>query len=216
MYPSFQPEGYRSLHENMAGYHPSSATEADSFHDRLNQMRSAEAYYPNEDEFQPLRLKGGQKTLLYVLWFFVFLGFIFCTTVLYYLFNRDSSALRNSCGGMWETLLVRMLFSFVSTVVLVIDYWYPMTWLSLLRGYTGATFFTLYFLVFAILQAFIVPKNLMEKSCHDTLVRVSPTDNNNLEILSWINLVVDWLFAVGLGSYYIIGWCVGCCGGRSS
>ena len=93
-------------------------------------------------------------------------------------------------------------------MILVFDYFYSLTWLEFLRGNIGSIFFITYFLVFSLIQAIIIPKALFDDKCHDALIQTSPSNNNTLEILAWINMIVDWLFSIGLISYYIIRSCL--------
>jgi hypothetical protein len=133
---------------------------------------------------------------------------IFSVLLLYILFSGNTSAVQKACGGMWELLLVRVIFSMVIGFIFGMDSWFKCHLLTFLREGWGAIFFLVYFMVFAISQVIIIPQAMIGNStCVDTLSNNSPTGTPLLGVLGWINLAIDWCFAILMGISIVISKC---------
>ena len=159
-------------------------------------------YRSNEDMRQRVDIFNIIKLVL------TLCALIFSALLLYILFSGNISAVQKACGGMWELLLVRVIFSMVIGFVFGLDSWFKCHLFTFLREGWGAIFFFVYFMVFAVSQVIIIPQAMIGNStCVDTLSSNSPTGTPLLGVLGWINLAIDLCFAILMGISIVISKC---------
>jgi hypothetical protein len=136
----------------------------------------------------------------YGIYFFCVLGLGYVVSTIYFLFHGDYSAVRSSCGGMWEVLMLRIICSLLLSFLILLYFFEEYSFLKFLDKGTGTWFFLMYFLIFSIVQLYFYSTVLVDsddknpRSCINTIKRESPGNTSALIIISWFSFSLDIVF----------------------